>query len=474
MAKRSTVTVAILLFVVTICLLSIGAGMVDNYSFDADDTNLPNPYIGYAPSVTSNSLSNEAQLVYLNLKWSELEPVRGQYRWAELEEEKNLSKWRAEGKHLVFRFVCDYPSDEEHMDIPEWLYDITGDGVFYDCEYGKGYCPNYDNPVFISEHRKVIEEIGRYFSRDSFLAYVELGSLGHWGEWHTKAEEGMPTMPDTEIRREYVAAYSDAFKYAKLLMRRPFAEMPSGWGVFNDMTGHPEDTDEWLDWIDNGGEYNETGEEDGLKAVPGIWESAPVGGEFTSSISMEDMLLGDYRKTSKLIRDSHMSFIGPQMPDFVDEEGLKEAADKILTNVGYRYRVSSLKIRNGLFSDESVMEITVRNDGVAPIYFDHRLVIYFELPEGADPGNLPDICDGVGSEGTDEAGMLRYVTDVDLMSLYEDCESSFEITLPKELLETPGIRIYCGIEDTGTNRSAVYLNMDAPRKGRLSQLYIND
>ena len=31
------------------------------------------------------------------------------------------------------------------MDIPEWLYERTGDGVFYDTEYGKGYCPDYSN-----------------------------------------------------------------------------------------------------------------------------------------------------------------------------------------------------------------------------------------------------------------------------------------------------------------------------------------
>ena len=36
------------------------------------------------------------------------------------------------GKHAVLRFVCDFPEDETHSDIPDWLMSKTGDGVYYE------------------------------------------------------------------------------------------------------------------------------------------------------------------------------------------------------------------------------------------------------------------------------------------------------------------------------------------------------
>lgn len=246
-------------------------------TFKRDDSYILNPYIGYAPDAGHVAFCESASLVYMNLLWSELEPEEGIYNWDYIEQTYNLERWRSEGKNLVLRFVCDIPTKQEHMDIPQWLYDKTGDGEFYDIEYGKGYCPDYNNEVFIEEHRRVIAEIGRHFSGDAFLSYVELGSLGHWGEWHTYYPAGLPRIPVTSVREKYVRAYEESFPYAKLLMRRPFAEMPEGCGVFNDMAGATQDTFVWMHWIQSGGDYESSGEKGAIRAVPEIWNTAPVG-----------------------------------------------------------------------------------------------------------------------------------------------------------------------------------------------------
>ena len=157
------------------------------FFYKADEGVYPNPYVGFAPDCNSVELCQDSALVYMNLKWRELEPEEGVYAWRDIEADNHLDEWRKAGKHLVLRFVCDYPKSEEHMDIPDWLYEKTKDGEFYTIEYGCGYCPDYNNQVFISEHEKVINEIGRHFKDDGFLAYVELGSLGHW-------ESGIPTI----------------------------------------------------------------------------------------------------------------------------------------------------------------------------------------------------------------------------------------------------------------------------------------
>ena len=423
------------------------------FYYKADEGVYPNPYVGFAPDCNSVELCQDSALVYMNLKWRELEPEEGVYAWRDIETDNHLDEWRKAGKHLVLRFVCDYPKSEEHMDIPDWLYEKTKDGEFYTIEYGCGYCPDYNNQVFISEHEKVINEIGRHFKDDGFLAYVELGSLGHWGEWHTYYPAGIPKMPLTEIRSIYVGHYVNAFPYAKLLMRRPFAEMPEDFGLFNDMTGAKEDTLEWLDWIENGGAYNATKEENGIRSAENVWDKAPVGGEFTSSIPMSTMLGSDFEKTISLIQKSHMSFIGPKVPENSrGDEAFMKNQGKVLNTLGYRYRVSSLAIKK-VSRSETQLTVTITNDGVAPIYFDFIPCIYIERSDGTQ--------------------IARYELDIDLKKLCQNQERRSVINVSSDLLKESGIRIYGGIEESGSSLPSVYLTMEAQREGTKSLLWSN-
>lgn len=469
-----------LIFLVLLYLAALGGyrmglfgGKTQSYKYDEDDTALDNPYIGYAPSATNKYLCDDSRLVYLNLIWSELEPVEGEFNWSYIEDANNLGRWKRAGKNLVLRFVCDLPNDEDHMDIPQWLYDKTGDGEFYDMEYGKGYCPDYNNKVFIEEHGKVIAEIGRHFEGDGFLAYVELGSLGHWGEWHTYYPAGVPRMPGYDVRKKYVEQYEAAFPYAKLLMRRPFKEMPDGWGVFNDMTGEEEDTTEWLEWINEGGEYNATGEVDGIKAVPEVWNTAPVGGEFTSSRPMTDLLKADFEDTMRLIEDSHMSFIGPKIPDYKREDEIEGESKEVLSRVGYRYRISSMELKTPFMSEDTSIKISICNDGVAPLYFEFTPYIYVELPRGIDIHKYENLVDGYGLEGTEAENMLKFRIPVDLMELCQGDSREFTLIVPRSLLEYSDVNIYAGIESPQTESPEISLGMDRARKGKLTLLWNN-
>jgi hypothetical protein len=475
MAKKIPVFVIIALVLV---LLVLGASRMGfpglnskEYTFNEDETALNNPCIGYAPEADYVSLGERYRLVYMNLLWSELEPQEGEYNWDYIEEKYNLKRWRREGKNLILRFVCDIPSKEEHMDIPQWLYDKTGDGEFYDIEYGFGYCPDYNNEVFIEAHNRAVAEIGRHFAEDDFLSYVELGSLGHWGEWHTYYPAGLPRIPKTDVRKKYVDAYTQSFPYAKLMMRRPFAEMPEGYGVFNDMTGASQDTFAWLQWINRGGDYDSSGEKGAIKAVPEIWKKAPVGGEFTSSIPISTMLTDDLDETLKMLEESHMSFIGPKIPNVVKNADIAKAADKVLSRVGYRYRIAGLSLKTPFLSKETELKLTLTNDGVAPIYFEYTPCVYVELPEGADKELYESRSDGYGLEGTDAEGMLRFEIPLKLQEICGGETRQAQLDLPKELLGTTGVRMYAGIEDPVTKMPEILLGMDRERKGMLSLLW---
>ena len=399
-----------------------------------------NPLMGYAPSAWYNEVSEDISLLYMDITWAELEPEEGVYNWASIDEENQISRWRKEGKHLVLRFVCDIPSDEEHMDIPEWLYEKSGKaGKWYDGEYGKGFAPDYNSPTIISCHEQAVKALGEHFGQDGLISYVELGSLGHWGEWHVNYSEGIQRIPREAVRDKYILPWTEAFPDARILMRRPFASAEKyGFGLYNDMTGQPEATQSWFDWINNGGEYDQTGEKNVIVPMKDFWKTAPSGGEFTSSLSMEEMLDTNLSGTVEMIREAHTTFLGPKIPDENYVDGYKE----VLKNMGYRLWISMAELKNT--AKGSRLKLTWENSGVAPMYKEWPVYVYIE----------------------DESGKLveKSRISIKISSLLPGEKATTLTALETERLNSlleKGYRLSVGIEDPMTELPCVRFAMEA-------------
>ena len=399
-----------------------------------------NPLMGYAPSAWYNEVSEDISLLYMDITWAELEPEEGVYNWASIDEENQISRWRKEGKHLVFRFVCDIPGEEAHMDIPEWLYEKSGKaGKWYDGEYGKGFAPDYNNPTIISCHEQAVKALGEHFGQDGLISYVELGSLGHWGEWHVNYSEGIQRIPREAVRDKYILPWTEAFPDARILMRRPFASAEKyGFGLYNDMTGQPEATQSWFDWINNGGEYDQTGEKNVIVPMKNFWKTAPSGGEFTSSLSMEEMLDTNLSGTVEMIREAHTTFLGPKIPDENYVDGYKE----VLKNMGYRLWISMAELKNT--AKGSRLKLTWENSGVAPMYKEWPVYVYIE----------------------DESGKLveKSRISIKISSLLPGEKATTLTALETERLNSfleKGYRLSVGIEDPMTELPCVRFAMEA-------------
>lgn len=426
-----------------------GCSLPPPQEYEASDQQLVNPLIGYACSADSSRAYPDCALVYIDITWRELEPEEGRFDWETIEAENHVERWKSEGRHAVLRFVCDRPSGEAHMDIPDWLYEKTGDGTHYDMDYGKGYSPDYNNETFIACHEKAIRAMGERFGADPFYSYVELGSLGHWGEWHVKYDAGIKRMPKQAVRERYVEPYVKSFPEARLMMRRPFAEGKArGFGVFNDMAGDPDSTGEWLGWIRSGGIYNQTGE-DCIAAIPEVWRDAPIGGEFTSGIPMED-LMGKYRsRTIGLLKDSHTTFLGPKIP--VDGDGmLLEGAGEVLGALGYRLRISRMELKPSFWNKKVKVSLAWQNDGTAPLYWDWPVYLYLLQEDGTISEKIP--------------------VKLSLKALAGGGSAVTETAVGQKAF-SQAAALGVGIEDPMTGRPAVHLAMNAPKLDAVTVLY---
>lgn len=369
--------VAVLASAIVLILLHMTkwTGLTVSTSFDLDPAITRSPLMGFAPDARNAAQCEQSDLVFILLRWADWETEEGVFDVDSLESRFNLEHWRQEGKHAVLRFVCDVPGEDDHLDIPDWLYGQTR-GVRYETELGTGYSPDYANARFKEAHLNALQQLGEYCDRDGFVAFVELGSIGHWGEWHAADARGRSLMPDAEVCEDYIHDYIDCFANAKLLMRRNYtAAVEERMGFYNDMAGNLPSTEIWLDWIRNGGSQETSGRELTLAPVENIGRETPVGGEFASDVPMEEILGSSFGEVLSSISASGITFLGPNVPDLLDEETVT-ARESILRRMGYRIYVTELQMQYNFSSRKLNVTLTWTNAGNAGFFFDWPVTLY--------------------------------------------------------------------------------------------------
>ncbi len=343
--------------------------------FDPDPTVSRSPLTGFAPDARDEEQCERSDLVFILLRWADWEKEKGVYDTAFLEDTFHIQRWREENKHAVLRFVCDIPGETDHLDVPAYVAEAAG-GTPYDTALGKGFSPDYASAAFREAHRDALKRLAEYCNRSSFVAFVELGSLGHWGEFHASDAAGRSLMPDGDICNEYIHLYADSFESARLLTRRNYESAVSeGMGVYNDMIGSAPDTEEWLSWLRAGGQQRTSGTPLGFTPVPEPGRAAPAGGEFAGSIPMETILGKSFGDVLGAVSASGLTFIGPNVPDLTDE-GAALARESILRRLGYRLYVSCLQTEYDFSRNLLNVTLTWKNNGAAGFFFDWPVTLY--------------------------------------------------------------------------------------------------
>lgn len=418
--------------------------------FEPTQEALTNPLMGWAPWATIKESQQPHTLVYADLTWREFEPQEGFYDFDAFEQKQQLARWRREGQRVIFRFVADRPGNQAHRDIPDWLFDkIQGKGDVYNNEYGMGFSPKYSNPVLIEYHRKALAALGQRYGTDGFFAFIELGSLGHWGEWHTHPD--LAPLPPEQIRDLYVRHYLDAFPQMHLLMRRPFTVAQTlELGLYNDMTGDPVQTETWLGWIN--GEPNAMEGSDGLAAMPEGWQKAPIGGEQAPELSNEQVYGVDLAQTIQLLQRSHTTFIGPNGPYQVEYgSSLQDGLDQVLSTVGYRIYIHQLRMpRRVQWGNSMRARLTFSNNGIAPLYYNWPTNIYLLNKDGKTLTTFP--------------------LQVDLRNVLPDKFLEVEFDLPVDNLENGTYSLGIAIIDPLTGQPAVRLANENNRSDHIQVL----
>jgi len=122
--------------------------------------------------------------IYTRISWSCFEAEgEGIYDWSWFD--SVIDRFEGTGRTFSFR-VANYgywgptPCDRKYG-VPQWVEEAGAEGEFV---YDNEWRPIVDDPVYLEKLANFMNALGeRYGDRDD-ISYVDLGSLGRWGEGH--------------------------------------------------------------------------------------------------------------------------------------------------------------------------------------------------------------------------------------------------------------------------------------------------
>ncbi len=167
--------------------------------------------------------------VYLRLAWSFIEPEEGKFNWSIVD--TPAQRWIARGMRVCFRFSCTESGRDQPYATPEWVRKAGAKGHFF--TPGKGVDPNgrlwepdYDDPIFLEKLDHFLEAAAARYDGNPEVDYIDVGSVGVWGEGHTFSSTRLPYSAAT-IRR-HIDLHLKHFKTTLLAANDDFSSQGRG------------------------------------------------------------------------------------------------------------------------------------------------------------------------------------------------------------------------------------------------------
>lgn len=334
--------------------------------------------------------------IYLRLAWSYLEPEEGKFNWELID--TVINRWTEKGYNISFRITC----KETHYMVfatPEWVMKAGAKGSFRDETKKKNWEPDYGDPIFLEKLENFHKAFAARYAGKSWLEYIDIGSIGEWGEGHT-AYSGWHDVP-VEVVRKHIEMHRRCYPDNVLIISDDYLEqrdLDDGADLeildicMKNHIGFRDDSScvYWYTILGFG--YSNIRSPEIFDMV---WEKIPVVLEADHYNSIKKYKLWDEgRRFEKGIEETHASIIGfhhwPR--EWLSEN--QALAEKLANKCGYwyfpKYAILPDTLRRN--SDHNYLRMTWENHGVAPAYhhFDLRLqlknketgkIVIFDLTE---------------------------------------------------------------------------------------------
>ncbi|MFZ0390943.1 MAG: DUF4832 domain-containing protein [Calditrichia bacterium] len=340
------------------------------------DEVLVNPGMGFT---THNQFNGEvpgypeSSVAYFRWYWEELEPEEGRYNWKMVD--SVLAGARAHGQRLATRIMPANGRDG----VPGWYKALGAKGFEYVAESNQNagktttsWMPDHADPLYAKYMGRLVREFAKRYDGHPDIDHIDIGSYGHWGEWHLSFVEEKESYP-FEIKKMIIDWYLDNFKKTPMVICEDAEE------------GLEYATDHGVGWrADCMGDYGPPNNWNLMTrylklpvmypSVGEAWKTSPVAFETCGTMESWFRADRDIEFIYSACLELHASVLNNKSTPIPPEWW--PATEKFLKRMGYRFVPRLIRHEKWVSPGDTLhFEMEIDNIGVAPPYRGYLPVI---------------------------------------------------------------------------------------------------
>jgi hypothetical protein len=162
--------------------------------------------------------------LYLRLAWAYLEPEEGKFDWSYID--NIVAKYVPMGYKISFRISCKETGNAPgsvpveingiRYATPFWVVLAGAKGIDRP-EFGSAsWTPDWDDPVYLEKLDNFHKAFAEKYDGKPWVRYVDVGSIGDWGEGHTWSSTRIP--PTMNEVKTHINIYLKHYKKTQLIV----------------------------------------------------------------------------------------------------------------------------------------------------------------------------------------------------------------------------------------------------------------
>ncbi|MEZ6043640.1 MAG: DUF4832 domain-containing protein [Planctomycetaceae bacterium] len=343
---------------------------------------IDNPLKGLVPYSGEKRNNFPHSMEFNSLPLGQLMTGMDEFNWQPLEE--LLNDVASRGHQTVLRIWMVYPGFDNG--IPEFL---IKDGLKVTTWLNeamdpfppaKVHTPDYNDPRLRRAMQSFVTAMGKKYDGDPRIGFLTAGLLGLWGEWHEYPRQDLFASKETQA--EVLNAFTAAFRVTPILLRYPTGD--DHWLYTKNAHrpfGYHDDSFAWAT-LDTGRD------EDSWFFMPSMrvagpsamskWKTHPIGGEIRpelwGSIFDDNVDHKQAQDFGQCVRETHASWLlDTGMMEKKQSRVRVKNASIAVQKMGYEFHVTQTSIKHE--ASRTNVKVQLRNTGVAPFYYDWKVVM---------------------------------------------------------------------------------------------------
>ncbi len=314
-------------------------------------------------------------VAYLRLPWAHLEPEEGKFNWNCID--TPAQQWIARGGQIAFRITCSETMKEA---TPEWVARAGAKTIRWqwnDAERKWGRAPDGkfwecvpDDPIYLEKLGNFLAAFAKRYDGRPEVAFVDIGSVGIWGEGHTSRTIQLTPEETQRIVKLHIDLHLRHFRRTLLVANDDFTSS----NAIQTSPAMEYALEKGLGWRDDSIMVSKTFWYHERQAA-GFWPTRPVVIEpgHYRTVTKRGFWSGETMLAS--IEAHHASFysIHGDPKVFLDEN--RAAVDAANLRLGYRFQARRIVYPSCIVADPNPekavpfkVTFSFANAGVAPCY----------------------------------------------------------------------------------------------------------